>query len=97
VKESFGFVPSKYSRLGVGIANNDTRLPKRPTRHGPGTVEKLMAMSRRAKRGESLFHERDETEFNGTRLDPMPKSRQCDHIESKFFVGDSDTEVDTAE
>lgn len=49
--------PSELNR-GHGVDNFAGRKPE-PTRHRPGTPEKVAVLEERAKRGEELFHEED--------------------------------------
>lgn len=49
---------TKALRVGSGVGGQG-RLPKEPTAARPGTEEKIAVMTRRAERGESLFHPDD--------------------------------------
>ena len=49
---------SKYSRRGIP-SSGSARLSRIPTRHRPGTAEKVDVMVARAEAGESVFHPDD--------------------------------------
>jgi hypothetical protein len=50
---------SMYARRGIGNGYRRPRLPDRPTTAPPLSEEKILVMSERAGRGESLFHPQD--------------------------------------
>lgn len=52
---------AKFAVMGVGNGFR-AKKPHNPTKAAPGSEEKLLVMIRRAERGESLFHPKDNME-----------------------------------
>lgn len=52
-------LPNKFNQRGRGNHTGRSKLPALPCPYLPGSPEKIIIMSRRAARGESLFHPED--------------------------------------
>lgn len=61
---------SKFGRRGVG-AGNVAPLEPAPTAAAPGSVEKVAVMEARAERGEAIFSELDQKDWNGCDGQPI--------------------------
>lgn len=55
------YAPGAVSTAGAGVCKANARLPPpaRPTRHPPGSEDKVAVMEQRAAAGEMLFHPDD--------------------------------------
>jgi hypothetical protein len=65
---------SKYARRSDIPDVGDGRPPAEPTIAPPGSQKKMAAMQRRAERGETLFHPRDERVPVAALLTPFPST-----------------------